>query len=80
MEEVGGSRHRFSSHGRCEQGEVWGAQGLVDHKRDIATTSGLRVPYKIDIVDELGLDIQGFAEIRPWTARNMWQYSFLINK
>ena len=47
--------------------------------RGTSLTSGLEVPYEIDAMDDLGIDIQGFAETnRPWTAGNKAKYNHMM--
>ena len=46
----------------------------------MSLTSELEVPYKIDAIDDLGMNIQGFGETnRPWAPRNRWKYNHLMN-
>ena len=41
--------------------------------------SGLQVASEIDMIQELGLDAQGIAEIkRPWDAGRKWEYNEML--
>ena len=41
---------------------------------------GFEVANEIDVINELGVNIQGFSEInKPWSSQNKWEYDFQMD-
>ena len=48
--------------------------------RGTTLTGGLEIPYEIDALDELGINIGGYGETnKPWTPGNRWKYNHLMS-
>ena len=50
---------------------------------NIATSTmghGFEVANEIDVINKLGVNIQGFSEInKPWSSQNKWEYDFQMD-
>ena len=48
--------------------------------RGTTLNSGLEIPEDLDVMRELGIDMQGMSEInKPWSAGNMWRYEMMTD-